>query len=126
MFALHPAIPRRSSASPTVTWSRFHVSPSTTDLRITPFEPDAQTTDPGTPLASGVSATLTPRRLVSIPLVCSFHHCACTLAQDNRESRNDKGTRIAHSSRGTGKETLLIVAHISVLNETFVSLLPVA
>jgi len=31
-----------------------------------------------------------------------------------------------HSNRGYGKETLLIAAHISVLNETFVSLLAVA
>src|SRR2546430_13406167 len=44
--------PAKASASPPLTGRRFHVLPSAADFRIIPFEPDAPTTGPRTPLAS--------------------------------------------------------------------------
>src|SRR5689334_4151136 len=66
-------MPRKSSVSPSLTCRRCHVLPSSSDFRITPLEPEAQTTGTGTPFVSGVYAALTARRSVSMPLVCTFH-----------------------------------------------------
>src|SRR5271163_1272395 len=70
VFASNATMLRKSSASPPATCSRFQVLPRSLEKRITPLEPQAHTTTCWS-VASGLSAALTPRRLVSIPLVCT-------------------------------------------------------
>src|SRR5207302_5419068 len=94
VVALKATIPRKSSASPPVTCRRFQVSPSSVDFRITPFEPEAHTTHAETPFALDAGATLTPRRFVSIPLVCTFHHRASRGALKSNKTRRKRITRI--------------------------------
>ncbi len=60
----------------------------------TPFDPETQTTGTGTPFVSVKEATLTPRRFVSSPLVCTLHHCACMDTPRNNENRSGKRERI--------------------------------
>jgi hypothetical protein len=70
VFASKATMLRKSSESPPVTCRRFQLLPRSFEKRITPFEPQAQTTT-CSPVESGLSAALTPRKLVSIPLVCT-------------------------------------------------------
>src|SRR5579859_6779985 len=85
MFASSPAIPRKSSASPPATCSRFHVLPLSSERRITPLEPEAQTAI--VPSPSGETSTaLTARRLVSMPLVWTVHHWARATPGKTRET----------------------------------------
>src|SRR5579864_3306304 len=88
-------MPRKSRVSPPSTPNRCQVLPSSSDFRITPFEPEAQTTGTGTPFSPGALVMLTLRRLVSMPLVCTFHHCASA------------GTAKKSKSNKTGKEKTL-------------------
>src|ERR1700683_261757 len=72
VFASMATMLRKSRASPPATCRRFHVLPRSLEKRITPFEPHAHTTT-CCPVESGLSAALTPRKLVSIPLACTDH-----------------------------------------------------
>src|ERR1700677_81883 len=72
VLASNATMLRKSSASPPATCRRFQVLPSSLEKRITPFEPQAHTTT-CCPVESGLSSALTPRKLVSIPLVCTDH-----------------------------------------------------
>src|SRR5580692_1439501 len=65
---------RKSSVSPPCTRRRCHVLPISFDCKITPFDPEAQTTGARAWRESGNSAMLTPRKFVSIPLVRKVHH----------------------------------------------------
>src|SRR5260370_41545310 len=85
-------MPRKSSESPPATCNLFHVSPFSTDFRMTPFEPDAQTTR--TRAARGFGPALTPRRFVAIPLVCTFHDCATAEGWKKRKSRVRKRKKL--------------------------------
>src|SRR6266849_6606501 len=87
-------MPRKSSASPPGNCKRVHVSPWSTERRTTPFDPETQTTGTGTPFVSVKEETLTPRRFVSSPLVCTLHHCACMETPRNNENRSGKRERI--------------------------------
>src|ERR1043166_2886172 len=78
--------PRKSRVSPPGTVNRFQCWPSSFETITTPFEPDAQTTDP--PWAS--TATLTPRRFVSIPEVTTFQVCAS--AEPTKAGANNTGS----------------------------------
>src|SRR5580704_16089661 len=80
VFASTATMPRKSRVSPPATCRRFQDLPSSLEKRITPFEPQTHTTMGCGLCASGpantdatpaASAALTPRRLVSIPLVCT-------------------------------------------------------
>src|SRR5580658_3041676 len=64
---------RKSSVSPPCTPSLCHVLPTSFDCKITPFDPEAQITGAGAWWGSPNSATLTPRKFVSMPLVCRVH-----------------------------------------------------
>src|ERR1700683_543136 len=65
---------RKSSVSPPGTRSRCHVLPTSFDCKITPFDPEAQTTGAGAGRESVNSAMLTARRFVSIPLLCTVQN----------------------------------------------------
>src|ERR1700691_6290364 len=80
---------RKSSVSPPATCSRVHSLPVRGDLKITPLEPEAQTTEVGAPLESEKCATLTPRKFVSIPDVCTTQ----TGMGDIAEARRKTATR---------------------------------
>src|ERR1700677_259330 len=73
VLASNATMLRKSSASPPATCRRFQVLPSSLEKRITPLEPQAQTTICCSPAESVLPAALTPRKLVSIPLVCTDH-----------------------------------------------------
>src|ERR1700734_2477987 len=74
-------MPRKSSWCPPATCRRFQVLPVSFETRITPLEPQAHTPirssgeSPEWPVAIAFDngAALTPRRLGSIPLVCTDH-----------------------------------------------------
>src|SRR6266581_3989499 len=59
---------------------------------ITPCEPDAHTTP--TRAVRGLSTVLTPRRFVSIPLVCTFHQCTCARPSPGNRSRRVTERRV--------------------------------
>src|SRR5215470_7590569 len=86
VLASNATMPRKSSASPSATCRRCQVLPSSSDFRITPFEPEAQTTTTGALFSSGLMAMLMPRKLVSMPLVCTFHQCASAGSLKRSES----------------------------------------
>jgi len=92
VVALKATMPRKSSASAPATGKRCQVVPVSSERRITPFEPDAQTTGTGAPFASGVKTALTPRRFESRPLVSTFHHCA---SAGKTKSKKRKAVRMA-------------------------------
>src|SRR5260370_38030760 len=89
---LKATMPRNSSGPPPATRNLSHVSPLLIDFRMTPFEPDAHTTRTRT--ARGFGTALTPRKFVSIPLVCTFHHCPCAQASQGNRSRRAAERRI--------------------------------
>src|SRR5277367_698968 len=65
---------RKSNASPSGTWMRFHDLPRSADCRITPFDPDAQMTGTSLLPEPDLYPMLIPRKFASIPLVCTVHH----------------------------------------------------
>src|SRR5580704_2164463 len=66
-------MPRKSSASPSGMLIRCQVFPLSVDFRITPLEPDAQMTIGVVADPRAGATTLTPRRFVSTPDVCTSH-----------------------------------------------------
>src|ERR1700693_1839355 len=98
---------RKSSLSPPATESRFQVAPLSFDCRITPLDPEAQITgaEPPGPGPENV-AMLTPRKFVSIPLVCT-DHCEDSSTAEQRKidaPRTIKsGTRISVKSGRTAR-----------------------
>src|ERR1700683_3632815 len=64
-------MPRKSSESPPETCRRFQFLARSLEKRITPLEPLAHTAMCSAPVASTEPAALMPRRLVSMPVVCT-------------------------------------------------------
>src|SRR5579863_8132595 len=62
---------RKSSESPPETCRRFQFLPRSLEKRITPLEPLPHTAMCSSPIASTELVALTPRRLVSTPVVCT-------------------------------------------------------
>src|ERR1700688_734021 len=71
----------KSSASPPTTCTRFQLLPKSVDSRITPFDPQAHTAMCSVPSESRDPAALTPRKFVSIPLVCTDHDTTSAAAK---------------------------------------------
>src|SRR5208282_2320944 len=81
------AMPRKSRVSAPCTWRRFQLFPASVERRMTPFDPETHTTGVSLAFGSEEYAALTPRRFVSVPLVCTVHHCACTAAAATEKYR---------------------------------------
>src|ERR1700731_2610167 len=71
LLASNATMPRKSRASPPATCTRFQVLPKSVERKIPPFEPQAHTAICSVPSESTDPAALTPRKFVSIPLVCT-------------------------------------------------------
>src|ERR1700747_3232835 len=102
-------MPRKSIAWPPSTCERCQVWPLSKARRITPFEPQTHTATLATPLVFLRRATLTPRRLLAKPLVCTFHHWAWTAAPRNRENSNDGKARIARILTDGSRQAMLLL-----------------
>jgi hypothetical protein len=72
-FASNATMLRKSSASPPATCTLFQLLPKSVESRITPFEPQALAAMCSVPSESTRPAALTPRKFVSILLVCTDH-----------------------------------------------------
>src|SRR6202453_5410690 len=101
VLASNATMLRKSSASPPATCRRFQVLPSSLEKRITPFEPQAHTTT-CCPVESGLSSALAPRKLVSIPLVCTDH--------DTPSAAFTSGALVWSSLPGATRDEVLAVA----------------
>src|ERR1700692_1991534 len=81
LFASKATMPRKSSASPPATCTRFQFLRKSVERKIPPSEPQAHTAMCSVPSESTDPAALTPRKFVSIPLVCTDHDTPSAAAQ---------------------------------------------
>src|SRR5271155_472301 len=77
---------RKSGDSPSCTCNRSHAFIPWVERKITPFGPEAHTTEPAVSVPPREGARLTPRRFVSIPDVCTTQTGGTSAAKTNRRT----------------------------------------
>src|SRR6202034_1848608 len=113
-FASKATMLRKSSESPSATWRRFQVLPRSLEKSMTPLEPLAHTVMWSAPFASTVFAAVMPRRLVSIPLVCTDQLTSSVPSDESVMARSSLLGADREVFAGAMQKIVTVAANVSV------------